>query len=226
MDFEFGPFSFSAGGIKTINGQSSRAWNLSYGVEQLAAHHIDAAASRGAVIDAFRSSMADLVERFKRAGWPEAVQLLHATTGVILATIPVPGGVLGGMIPAIPDSSSEYWLTTARSPVRSMRVTLDEFAIIAAHHIASPCEWMQSAMPDAVLALDPAQWRAPTAWELRHVVGEGSFTGITVAKAAELVGVTPQNFRKYLARDGAATRQNMSFAMWHLLLQRLGVQRI
>ena len=41
-----------------------------------------------------------------------------------------------------------------------------------------------------------------------------------------MVGVTPQNFRKYTARDGASTRQGMSFAMWHLLLHKLGVQRV
>ena len=29
---------------------------------------------------------------------------------------------------------------------------------------------------------------------------------------------------EYTAADGAASRQRMSFAMWHLLLHRLGVQ--
>ena len=77
-----------------------------------------------------------------------------------------------------------------------------------------------------MLARELADWRAPTSWELRHVVGEGSFTGWTGAQAAAMVGVTPQNFRKYTARDGASTRQGMSFAMWHLLLHKLGVQRV
>lgn len=76
------------------------------------------------------------------------------------------------------------------------------------------------------MAQDAGEWRAPTSWELRHVVGEGSFTGVTGAQAAALVGVTPQNFRKYTARDGASTRQGMSYAMWHLLLHKLGVQSL
>ncbi|MFG5777706.1 hypothetical protein ACFIQF_11590 [Comamonas sp. J-3] len=84
--------------------------------------------------------------------------------------------------------------------------------------------WIASLLPDDVLTDAPEAWRAPTSWELRHVVGEGSFTGVTGAKAAELVGVTPQNFRKYTAADDATTRQKISFAMWHLLLHKLGVQ--
>lgn len=225
QDFDFGPFSFNAGGIKTINGQSSRPWTLYYGVEQLAMHHIDDAAPRSEVIDAFRGDINAQVECFKRSGAPDPV-LLQSAAGDTLASFLTAGGVIDGMTPGIPDDSSAFWLVTAAHPVRSMRVTLSEFAALAQQHMAAPNEWMQAALPRAVLTLDSAGWQAPTSWEIRHVVGEGSLTGVSGAKAAELVGVTPQNFRKYTARDGAASRQSMSFAMWHLLLQRLGVQRI
>lgn len=225
QDFDFGPFSFDAGGLKTINEQSLRAWTLTYGAEQLAMHHIDAAAPRSKVIDAFRSNMTDQVGCFKRTGAPDPV-LLRSAAGDTLASFLTAGGAVDGMTPGIPDDSSAFWLVTAAHPVRSMRVTLSEFAELARRHAVAQNEWMQAALPDAVLTLDPAAWRSPTAWEIRHVVGEGSLTGISGAKAAELVGVSPQNFRKYTARDGAATRQSMSFAMWHLLLQRLGVRRI
>lgn len=224
-DFEFGPFSLDAGGVKTINGKSERTWTLSYGTVQLAMHHIDAAASRTAVIDSFRGDMSAQIESFKRAGATSRV-LLQSAAGDVLASFPVAGGVLDGMTPGIPDESSGLWIVTSAHPVHSMRVTLTEFAELSRQHTATPSEWIQSALPDDVLTLDPEQWRAPTAWEIRHVVGEGSFTGISGAKAAQLLGVTPQNFRKYMARDGAATRQNIGFAMWHLLLLRLGVQRI
>lgn len=70
---------------------------------------------------------------------------------------------------------------------------------------------------------DPEQWRAPTAAEIRIVVGKGSETGLTGAQAARIVGVLPQNVRKYTATDDASLRQKMSFAMWHLLLHRVGV---
>lgn len=225
QDFDFGPFSFNAGGIKTISGQSSRPWTLYYGVEQLAMHHIDDAAPRSTVIDAFRGDMNAQAECFKRSGAPDPV-LLHSAAGDTLASFLTAGGMVDGMTPGIPDNSSAFWLVTTAHPVRSMRVTISEFAELARRHAVSQNEWMQAALPDAVLTLDPAAWRSPTAWEIRHVVGEGSLTGISGAKAAELVGVSPQNFRKYTARDGAATRQSMSFAMWHLLLQRLGVRRI
>ena len=43
-------------------------------------------------------------------------------------------------------------------------------------------------------------------------------------RAARLVGVTPQNFRRYNAMPGAKHVSEMSFSMWHLLLRRLCVQ--
>lgn len=79
-------------------------------------------------------------------------------------------------------------------------------------------------LPAEVLTEDPWYWRAPTAAEIRVVIGKGSETGIPGAQAAHLVGVLPQNFRKYTASDDAASRQKMSFAMWHLLLHRAGVK--
>jgi hypothetical protein len=86
--------------------------------------------------------------------------------------------------------------------------------------------WIAELFPNEVLDIDPDAWRAPTAWELRHVVGEGSFTRVSGAKAAALVGVSPQNFRKYTAGDSAKNRQSISFAMWHLLLARLQVKAV
>src|SRR5699024_4022806 len=119
------------------------------------------------------------------------------------------------------DDRSEYWLQS-ENRLRSRDVTLTEYAKIAVQHAAPKLGWIAETLPDDVLTEDPDEWRPPTAWEIRHVVGEGSFTGISGAKAAELVGITPQNFRKYTARDGASTRQNISFATWHLLLHKLG----
>ena len=60
----------------------------------------------------------------------------------------------------------------------------------------------------------------------RIVIGKDSETGLSGAQAAHLVGVLPQNFRKYTAADDAASRQKMSFSMWHLLLHRTGVKLV
>lgn len=130
-----------------------------------------------------------------------------------------------GMTPNLIDDRSRYWLRTSDG-LYSRPVTLGEYGKLRAKHERPALAWIAALLPDAVLTLDPAEWRAPTSWEIRHVVGEGSFTGISGAKAAALVGVTPQNFRKYTARDGASTRQQISFAMWHLLLHRLEIKRL
>ena len=79
-------------------------------------------------------------------------------------------------------------------------------------------------LPAEVLTEDPSAWCAPTAAEIRIVIGKDSKTGLSGAAAANLVGILPQNFRKYTSSDDAASRQKMSFAMWHLLLHRTGVK--
>lgn len=76
-------------------------------------------------------------------------------------------------------------------------------------------------LPPEVLTDDPSAWRPPTAAEIRIVIGKDSETGLSGADAARLVGVFPQSFRKYTAVDGASA---MSFAVWHLLLHRIGVK--
>ena len=79
-------------------------------------------------------------------------------------------------------------------------------------------------LPPEVLTDDPALWRAPTSQEIRIIVGKRSLTGKSATEAARLVGVTPQNFRRYNAMPGAKHVSEMSYSMWHLLLLRLNVQ--
>lgn len=84
--------------------------------------------------------------------------------------------------------------------------------------------WIRALLPAAVLTQDAQAWLPPDSFQLAHVVGIGSFTGVLGEKAAQLVGVSAQNFRKYTASATAKNRQTISFAVWHLLLQRLHVQ--
>ncbi|WP_428142971.1 hypothetical protein [Delftia acidovorans] len=130
-----------------------------------------------------------------------------------------------GMTPGLINDCSRYWLCTPDGR-RSRDITLDQYTQIVGQHQAPRRAWIAGMFSEEVLTHNAIDWRPPTAWELRHIVGEGSLTGITGAAVAEMVGVSSANFRKYIARDDATTRQNMSFAMWHLLLHRLGVQRM
>jgi hypothetical protein len=90
--------------------------------------------------------------------------------------------------------------------------------------LVAPYAYIAALLPFETLTENPASWRAPTAAEIRIVIGKNSETGISGAEAANLVGVLPQNFRKYTAADDAASWQKMSFSMWHLLLHRTGVK--
>lgn len=219
--FTSGPFLFAPRGAKNINGQLSTQWNLEYGQQDLAMHHVPAAATQDQVREAFADDIASFVSTARERGTSERVLLIDQETDAAVASFRTLG--IPDMTPGLIDDRSRYWIRSA-DRLRSRPVTLTDFAALAATHTAPKNAWMAETLPDAVLSQSADDWRAPTSWELRHLVGEGSFTRISGAKAAALVGVSPQNFRKYTASDDAKNRQSISFAMWHLLLYKLGVQ--
>ena len=223
QDFKFGAFECRAGQRTRLAGQPSIEWSLRYSGKTLAERFVPAVAPRGEVQEAFSEDVTEFKARARTGYAPARFELIDYTTGDAVAAFfahSVPD-----MTPGLIDDRSRYWLRSA-DRLYSRPVTLSEFGALTAAHQAPPLAWVTGLLSEEVLTLDAAEWRAPTAWEIRHVVGEGSFTGITGSKAAALVGILPQNFRKYTAADGAASRQKMSFAMWHLLLHQLGVQSL
>lgn len=222
-EFQHGPFLLFATGRVSVGGTACLRWQYSYGSEALAEQTLPASNAQGGIIDAFADTRAGFIQRAREAHAADMLDLVDSETDEIVARLPVTGDV--GLTPGLTDDRSKYWLRS-RDRLRSRDVTLTEFAALAARHTAPERHWIAGLLPDEVTTEDPDEWRAPTSWELRHVVGEGSFTGVSGSAAAQLVGVTPQNFRKYTARDDAKGKQNMSFAMWHLLLHKLGVKRL
>lgn len=221
--FLSGPFEFSAAPKgATINGQKMLVWSLQYGAELLGTRTLPATDSQDQVREAFAADISDFKARATREHAPEFVELIDFETGDRVGgfySLGVPE-----MTPGLIDDRSRYWLRTA-DKLYSRPVSLSGFAALAYAHGAPERAWISGLLSDEIITDDPEEWRAPTSWELRHVVGEGSLTGISGAKAAALVGVTQQNFRKYTARTDARTRQAISFAMWHLLLHKMGVKR-
>lgn len=221
-DFSHGPFTFYPGRAIRVAGVVSRRWTMSYGVETVAEAALLEAATQSDVIEAFGDERGMFVRRARDKHWPARISLIDFETDAEIGHFL--SDSMCGMTAGIIDDRSRYWLRS-NDRLYSRSVTLSEFAQIAVDEAASRDAWIAGLLSDEILTSDLGAWRAPTSWEIRHLVGLGSFTGITGAAAAALVGVTPQNFRKYTARDGASTRQGMSFAMWHLLLHKLGVQR-
>jgi hypothetical protein len=245
-DFQRGPFSFTRG---ERVGPDRRTWEMRYGREFLAGKTLPESASRIDIAEEFDGIRADFIREHTPMIAPAQAPLAHGyevrlvksadasgaedgTLGRFLALAPIEG-LSAGLI----NSTAPTWLVAdslgaavAMGEPEFMRLKDAHAAIAEALQAvpqppaAHPNAWIAELLPDAVLGEDPAAWRAPSSWELRHVVGEWSFTGISGAGAAALVGVTPQNFRKYTALDSAKNRQQMSFAMWHLLLHRLGVK--
>lgn len=224
--FSSGPFTFepAARGLK-LNGEACRHWSLRYGSRELAMHTLPDTLTQ----DGIRQEFAEDVSAFRRKAEikhrPDVLELIEEATDKVLARIPIGSWWPEGFSGCIPDDRFPYWLMTQAKPRSGMPVTLQEFAKIVEDFAEPANAWIAGLLPSDVLTMAPSEWRAPSSWEIRHVVGDGSFTGVSGAKAATLVGVTPQNFRKYTAADGAKTRQAISFAMWHLLLHKLGVAR-
>lgn len=223
QEFSSGPFIFTPSECITYNGVQCQFWTLYYGHKNLGGLAIDAQATKDSIREAFGCYIAEFIGAAQEDHAPDVLELIDFTTGDPIAKLAVSG--YPGLTPGIIDDRSRYWLRSTNK-LLSLDVTLERFAEISATHGAPDNAWIAELLPGAVLTEDADAWRAPTSWELRHVVGEGSFTGVSGAKAAALVGVSPQNFRKYTARDGAASRQSISFAMWHLLLAKLKIQRI
>lgn len=224
LEFMSGPFAFSAApkGV-VINGQPARHWTLRYGNQDLAFDTLPESSTQSDIRSAFCDAIGSWILAAKSRAAATRFDLV-TQDGEELASLLLeryPEGCSG----CIPDDRFPFWLLTHATPRRGIPVTLDEFARIVSTCSATPNNWIAQLMPDEVLTSVPSAWVAPTSWQIRHIVGEGSLTGITGSQAADLVGVTPANFRKYTARDDAKSRQNMSYAMWHLLLHKLGVQR-
>ena len=223
-EFNIGPFLLSSAPRPvTVAGVASQRWTLSYGDAELSFRTIREGLTQQQVHDEFAGDIAEFARKNREANAPSRVDLIDFESGDDVAHFY--SGDMCGMTPGLIDDRSRYWIRS-EGRLYSRAVTLSEFAMLAVAHADAQHGWIAGLLTDAVLTNDPGEWRAPTSWEIRHVVGEGSFTGITGSKAAELVGVSAQNFRKYTARDGASTRQSMSFAMWHLLLHKLGVKRV
>lgn len=246
-EFTSGPFLFEPFGVIKFGGADLRRWELSYGGKLLADRRATEKATQDQVREIFADDVASFVSKHrqqqvpaKKQSTPQPLaQLIDEATGRVLGQFNI-AAPIAGLTAGLTDDRWPTWLVKSGKPTHAMPMGIDEFERLQAAHTAAneaadaPCPhqhvtapanaWIAGLLPDEVLTRDASEWRAPTAWEIRHVVGEGSFTRVSGAKAAALVGILPQNFRKYTAADGAASRQGMSFAMWHLLLHRLGVQ--
>ncbi|MDW0360835.1 hypothetical protein Q8G38_16095 [Halomonas venusta] len=220
QDFTIGPFTIAPmGAVGTHRQRFSVSYNHRYNAEI-----VTEAKTQRDVADAAGDAISQLRRHLKEDH--ECATLIRLTDGKgqTLSKF-YADGVLPDMTPGLVDDRFDYWLKD-ESGKYSQAVTLGEFATLVEQHGLLKHSWIADLLPSDVLTTNVDEWRAPTPWEIRHIVGEGSFIGISGAKAAALVGVTARNFRKYTAQDGAKSRQNMSFAMWHLLLHRLAVQKI
>ena len=212
-DFMVGPFE--------VRPKTADLFDIHYGPRVLRRGVYAPGVTRQAVIDGLGDVLAELRRDLEDRTALFCIELV-TSGGEVADHFYSEDRALPGMGGNIPCDQSPLW---AKAGLMAMPITLHEWPGIVARHRAMAYGWIGNLLPDDVMTADPEAWRAPTAWEIRHVVGEGSLTGISGAKAAALVGISPANFRKYTSSDTAKNRQSMSFAAWHLLLLRLRVTR-
>ncbi|AZC23245.1 hypothetical protein [Pseudomonas sessilinigenes] len=221
--FHSGPFTLVPLRKLKVAGVDSTSWELKYDHTYLADRVAPSSATQAQVRALFESDVGRFISEMSAQHAPETVHLVNADTDETVATVAVVGDL--GLTPGLIDDRSTFWLRSSNRK-RSKDICLADFPNWVAKHKAPARAWICDLLPEEVVTENPAEWRAPTSWEIRHIVGEGSLTGVPGSTAAGMVGVTPQNFRKYTAADGASTKQNMSFAMWHLLMHKLEVKSL
>ena len=220
QDFTIGPFTIAPMGAV---GPHRQRFSVSYN-HRYSAEIVTEASTQRDVAEAAEEAMSTLRRQLREDHERAILIRLTDGHGKTLSKF-YAAGILPDMTPGLVDDRFDYWLKD-ESGLYSQVVTLGEFANLKCQYQLRDYAWITDLLPADVLTTKVDEWRAPTPWEIRHVVGVGSFIGISGAKAAELIGVTASNFRKYTAQEGAKSRQSMSFAMWHLLLHRLAVQKM
>lgn len=221
--FFAGPFTFTPVRSLKLAGSDCITWRLEYGTRFLAEKTIPATLTQAQVRDHLSEGTASFVREMKSEHFPEVIEIVDYQTDRVEGWLQLAPDFDAGLTPGIIDDRSDLWLRS-RNRLRSKAVSIADLLELSAKHTAPRNMWMLGLLPTDVTTANAEEWRAPTSWEIRHLVGEGSLTGVTGAQAAILTGVTPQNFRKYTAAEGAKTRQSMSFSMWHLLLSRLEIK--
>ncbi len=219
-EFQTGPFIFTPEREIRLNGEDAQRWTISYSADDLAVRTLPATSTRAQIVEGFSADISRFVADAKRKHAPELIAIVEFGNDEPLGQF---RGSVPEMTPGLINDSSRFWLRSANK-LQSRAVSMSEIAALSSQCRAPANAWIAGLLPDDVLTDDAKEWRAPTNWEVRHIVGEGSFTGVTGSAAAELVGISPNNFRKYTAADEAKNRQNISYAAWHLLLHKLGVR--
>ncbi|MCR8998618.1 hypothetical protein [Rahnella perminowiae] len=119
----------------------------------------------------------DIIHQFTRPyKTPETHihELVVSTTGNAIASFNSTDYVLDGMTSTLINDDSRYWMRTGDG-LHSVAVTLNGYAVLYAKYATAmrpKHAWIRGLLPAEVLTQMASEWRAPTEWELRHVVGK------------------------------------------------------
>ena len=156
--FQIGPFDYTPGKSRTLNGVAQAEWALYYGDKLVGSAWV--AGDRAQVVEALAVQRGDFVTRLRTDNARDCLILRRWDDAAPLDSMLLeswPDDLAG----AVANDSSEYWAEVQGSK-RRMPVTLEQWARIRERHSAPHLAWIAGLLPADVLARESADWRAPT----------------------------------------------------------------
>lgn len=223
--FKYGPFTINS--IEnTDTSDGFICFDIKYGINTIGAMSLPTGLTRKEIVQSvlFKDVINSFIRKYK-IQQTHTHSLVFVNTGDVIASFSSIYFSLDAVATTLSYADSPYILRSG-SGMHDIVITLNEYAAIFAKYslqMQPEHAWIRKLLPTNVLTTTASEWCPPSEWVIRHIVGEDSFTGVTNTVASEMVGISPQNFRKYTASDTAKNKQKMSYATWHLLLAKLRI---
>ncbi|WP_322052323.1 hypothetical protein [Paraburkholderia bannensis] len=221
QDFQHGPFRYQADDAGATGNRHRVQWSVSYAGMILEQRSVSADFEREDIVDIFKGTIERFITHARGQFQPVTITLERWNTrNQPIARVPVLH-VPAGMNIAVPNRHSEYWVRLAGTH-RCAPMSPENFLSFVREATPAPHAWITQFLRADLLTCDAQAWRAPTAWEVLHVIGKGSWTATSTAQAANMLGLAVRTVSNYVTSGDRF--QTIQFSAWHTLLHLLGVK--
>ena len=219
--FQYGAFYFKPECEISQDGQVLIEWSLNYGEKPLGTKLTHVGTPQKEIINGFSDLISAFVLLKKQNLLTQSVYFYDKETDCFMDSFKTME--IDDMTHAI-DDKSQYWLCNREKSKALPLDSIRSYIHTRIRYEATASSWIAQMLPKDTLAFNAKEWKAPTGWHFRHIVGEGSFTGRTIKNAADAIGVATRKIIKYSQSNGDKD-QSIGFAEWHMLLYKFKLKR-
>ncbi|WP_321888016.1 hypothetical protein [Paraburkholderia bannensis] len=221
QDFQHGPFRYHSEDAGATDQSGKLQWSVSYAGTILERRALCSDFEREELIDTFKRTIDRFITHARGQFQPVTITLERWNTrNNPIARAPVLH-VPAGLSIAVPNRHSEYWVRLAGTR-RCAPMPPENFLAFVREATPAPHAWITQFLRADVLTCDAQAWRAPSAWEVLHVIGKGSWTATSTAQAASMLGLAARTVSNYVT--SGERFQTIQFSAWHTLLHLLGIK--